>query len=527
MSLDSLLAIAGLLIAVYAILPRSRRLELRLRVTWMDWIVLVIALLSVHYLQFYSFFVSIGWHPQLGLAQSGLTPNNVSYLILFGAAVIIGMHQWKASLRPRSVSRLRDLVEELVYTEKYTELVLILERHFKRLVRIYQGDFPLARLRHRLPGRPLTFDEMAGLVEQLTDGGIAEKNVPKSGRCMSWLGRCAAGFLPAYDKEKHIAQETLDRVLLSKGFLKALVETRPYFFIEVLNERLYFRREITELYLREMLADPTSALYMEIRNSRASVDPRQYELPESNRLLYYLFHDTRIAEDLQTWRGIGEGMIAELDYFARHPSEDFYNLAPDRFFEEEDRWKSSLFAGLSFFDIMVTSALIQGTQWHMGLHYISSIVERVIKNYSPNDPLVDPTAEIPTRYAEFLSEAIYRLVDWIKSVGDLPLDQKNVRLDNENLSYDNSSIPKSSILALGTCLRHILEAEVASRQFKQAVASPVFGLYFELRSHYKSGDMHPYARVLLRSVLEGGFPWDATTQSIVRVCLMPLKFMTR
>ena len=164
-----------------------------------------------------------------------------------------------------------------------------------------------------------------------------------------------------------------------------------------------------------------------------------------------------------------------------------------------------MFAGLCFFDIMVTSALLQGIQWHMWLYYLPSIIERVIKNYSPNDPLVDPTAEIPTRYAEFLSDAIYRLRDWIRSVEDLPLDQANVRLENENVSHDNSSIPKSSILALGICLRHILEADAISRRFKQSVTSPIFGLYFELRRHHRGTDIHPYARVLLRSVVEGGF----------------------
>jgi len=59
--MDLLLTVLALLAAVYALVPRDRQLDLRLRIGITDWIVIGLGFLAVFYLEFYEFFLTRGW----------------------------------------------------------------------------------------------------------------------------------------------------------------------------------------------------------------------------------------------------------------------------------------------------------------------------------------------------------------------------------------------------------------------------------------------------------------------------------
>jgi hypothetical protein len=71
-------------------------------------------------------------------------------------------------------------------------------------------------------------------------------------------------------------------------------------------------------------------------------------------------------------------------------------------------------------------------------------------------------------------------------------DQENVRLGDVSIDNENGNIAKSSILALGRCLRTILLADTVGERFKLYILEIVLEFYCDLRGK------HPdYARVLL------------------------------
>ena len=89
MTFDSLIGVAGLATALWAVMPRHRRLDIRRRMTWVDATSLLVALLLVHYLQFYATFAQLGWTLSLPIAQYGFTPENSSYLVVLTSAAFI------------------------------------------------------------------------------------------------------------------------------------------------------------------------------------------------------------------------------------------------------------------------------------------------------------------------------------------------------------------------------------------------------------------------------------------------------
>ena len=277
---------------------------------------------------------------------------------------------------------------------------------------------------------------------------------------------------------------------------------RPYFGLRILALDIDERYEFSGEYFRELITDRTSVLYWEVRNNQnySSGIRHRYDIPEANRLLWFLFYDAHVAEGLGVWQPIGEQMIVELDCLHLSTDDDHYNGPLDDY-HERGQWKCPLFVGIRFFDIMVSEAIDQNIQWHMWLYYFTHITDGICRNYRLDPQKVNPDAEFPTPYSFLLYEMISTLRNWILTVRELPAGQENAVLEATSLSHENGNPIKSSILALGECLRTILMTENVPPRFKRYVGSIVLNLYLEFVYHE---DLAGYAEVLHNVLVVGG-----------------------
>ncbi len=498
MTFDSIITIFALFIAIYAILPKYRRINIFLKFGILHWIVLILALLLVHYLQFYQTFVTLNLNLNWGLNKYNLTPQNVSYLIILFSSIFISLHLRFTPLPKNKVKKLQNLTNELMRTQQYTELISLVEKNLARLKKISAGNFFLARKKKQWTPQPYYEIITEQIKNPKQEKGKSKNN--KLGKLLKKFTTIIAKYLPDYQRNKNDAHELFRNLLYSEKFINAIKDIRPYFSLNILNLEIYERSHFVDKYLTVLYNDNSSILYSELENNQNLSSYHLYDLPESNKLLNYLFSDARIAEKLGVWRPVGEAVIIELDNLSRTPSNDYYNLAMDDFFDKS-KWKSSLFIGVFFFDVMVSSALHQGITWHMWLYYYPHFMDRIVRNYNPNDKLIDIYAEWPTKYNYLMYEIISACCDWIISIRDLPLDQENIKLDSTNASYNNGNIPKSSILALGSCIYTILTSDKITEHFKNYIMDIVYRLYFDLRNIPALLD---YSVVLRNAVKQGG-----------------------
>jgi len=147
--MDLLITILTLLAAVYAVVPRERRLDLKLKIDFIDWIIILIGFFGVFYLAFYDFALARGWVFKRSWPE-GITPRNTTYLIMAGVTLFLWLRIRFTSLTSGKIQKFRELVEELYWTESYGELLTLLQGHLKRLFKIYHSDFLLFRIRTRL-----------------------------------------------------------------------------------------------------------------------------------------------------------------------------------------------------------------------------------------------------------------------------------------------------------------------------------------------------------------------------------------
>ena len=149
---------------------------------------------------------------------------------------------------------------------------------------------------------------------------------------------------------------------------------------------------------------------------------------------------------------------------------------------------------VSYFDIMVSNALHQGVEYHMWLFYFPLLTEKIVRNYSPRDPLFEAGVEWETRYNFLLYLLFSAMIGWIDAVCMLgPKGLPNCTLRSVSTEHQNENIPKSAIIALGSSLWHVVMSEQLSPNFRYYILCQVFDLYLDL----KRSEAADYSRVLV------------------------------
>lgn len=456
--MDLLITILTLLAAVYAVVPRDRQLDLNLRLGSIEWSILGVGFVAVIYLEFYDFVAAHGWvlkEPWL----PGITPRNSIYLVILVVTVVLWIRlRFFAHLTMARVNKFRELVEELFWSERYGELLTLLQRHLKELLRIYHLDFWRPRIRTWLESFA-TFPKLdPKLFQELLEAVKVAPGVPgKSSRGKSLLDRplrllprlapYVVRLMPSYEKSEQTARDIVRGIFLSPRFVSALARTRPYFGIEIIRAmtKCQERFDFVEFYLRELIREPQSILYGELFNNQ-NCGVHRYDLSSSNRLLYFLLSDTRAAKDNHVYKPIGDFAITHLRELGRDHNSDPYNRAWDPDFYSQGKWNSPLFATIRFFDIMVKEALFQGTEWHMWLYYFPDIVKGMARNYTLVDPQTDIDGEWPIIYSYLLYEAFAAMAAWVIAAEEVPADQPNGKLKSTRLSMRITTSPRAAYL---------------------------------------------------------------------------------
>lgn len=507
--MELIITVLALLVTVYAVIPRVRQLDLRLRIDWLDWVVITAGFVFVLSLEFRDFRLAHGWALIAKPLPTGITPKNLMYLALLAVTAFVALRIRFSRLTKRKIHRFRELVEELYWAGSYGELFTLVQRHLDELFRIYDSEFLFSRIRRTLKGLILpNLSDLLKVLDEIRDmdalpmvaTAVRPRRRGLSARVRSLLRPMAPAIvrlLPEYDSAQEAAKEIVRGVFLAPRFLEALARTRPYLGLDIISKSkaAFERFDFVEQFMKELIREPQSILYWEIYNNQNTSQDR-YFIPDSNRVLSFFLSDIKVAQDNRVYKPVGDFILSHLDDLGREPESDPYNRMYGDF-EKVGAWHSPVFVGVRFFDIMVKEALFQGMQWHMWLYYMPPIVEKIVRNYRISDPLADENSEIPIRYSCLLYQIFSCLRDWISALEDVPTAQANVVLNSTRADHENGNIPKSSILALSDCAYYVAVSQHVGSRLKNTLLNMVFELYFDLRS---SGKFDNYATVLLTAI---------------------------
>ena len=464
MTLDGFLTFLTLAVAIYALAPPVAKLHAKLGLA-IQIPVAVLAITLVGYLEFFQVFgqpcpATLGSVcDRLVLTDdNSFTPPQLAFLVvLIWMGVAWAIFEFSVSrLSKRSLPTLARLVDNLVDEQRFTEV--------QRLVAPY------------LP-----------LLSQ------------------------AASVSPQ-SRVETAASDILRVLFRSEALRRSMARVRPYFAISLLQLDVseYERRDFSDAYFDDLISDTSSVLYQELEQNQQISGTGGYLLLESNRLLYFLFADAHTAENLQVWRPIGNHLLKVLRPGESPDIVASLNRGEAGF--DQERWKDPVWAGIFFFDVMVTSAAYQGVRWHMWLYYFRNIVEGLVEIYDTSHPSVDTSLEFPTRSARLIYEALYALRQWVLLVSKLPEDSPHRQSDalSENQGWrwspsfhDNGNIPVSASTALGPCMATIIMSDRIDERFAISLHEGILQTMIDLGRDWKEGRLRS---LLIQSIVYGGQP---------------------
>jgi hypothetical protein len=407
----------------------------------------------------------------------------------------------------KKIFEFQNLVIELIRTERYAELITLIEAHLDEIIKVREQHSIISRIKFRLEryGTASTqkISSAGEILERFFEAAQKKFSFRKWLRIKTAkLSLALSNLLPGNEKYSVVVNEIFNTLLFSKEFLVLVSKTKPYLVLRFLPDKVPKANRFFDEFLKIILNQPGSILFFEIENQYYHPDLQSPGIAKTYPLLHFLFSNAKRAEQLGVWKPIGDEMILLLNQLHESPESDPYNY-PVWDFAQDGKWGSPIFAGLIFFDLMVTSALHQGIEWHMWLYYFTHFCDRIVRNF--HEPSYDPVSisEWPNRYGYILYTMFTIMRDWVLEIKKLPLDQKNIALERVDGYHENINIPKSSIIALSNCTRTLLGAENVSHNFKEYIADIVFDFYFKLRG---DDELKDYSVVLQKGLK--GETWD-------------------
>lgn len=487
MSTDSLLEILGVLLGFYAILPRWKQLDLKLRIQRRDCAIIGLGLLSLLYCLFFPILSSVGFSPRLGLYRINVTPEHVILLVVIIIALALAVSRKYFVLDRRGLGTFLALVEEAREDESFAHLLSLVDTHLAAILKAAKLSPSLGLGSHRRPS---------------AEDPATKLEVSQVGRSATSEGEVSIA-----------ARELLVRIFHARSTAGGLAKRSPNLAIRLLQIDLQGVHDLADSYIRELMKSRGSVWYLELQEG-ASDSLGRYDI--EGGLLGFLLGDIRIASHLRIYKSIGDWVLKDLDRRVRLGNSDRYNWAIDDF-DCEGRWASTVWTAIRFFDMMILEAIWQDHDSHMGVYYMPEFVARIVRNCRfDHDPLVDLRVTYPNIYCYLLSEIVSSMVKWVSQVKDVPSANQNITLNKRYDRHENGNPIKSAMFALSQSMRVLAnEGRALPKNFRMDLFSKVTSCYFELKKEEKS---RSYAEALAYLLSQGGpTPWNAQVKSRIAI----------
>ncbi|MFQ6243599.1 hypothetical protein ACLMPP_03795 [Yersinia enterocolitica] len=354
MTIDGILTFIGILFAAWAIIPKIKKLQLSINTNKFISLSIILSVCAILYLQYYTFFESIGWALHIGIEYKwGISPNKMSFLVLF---IPIGCALYLINNNSYSKKNILKIKNYIIETRK-------------------ENDTGLAC--------KLIEDNLEHIVES-SENHENEYKPP-------------ADFI-LYD------------FLQERDALSYLVK---YNYMLAILIQSYFKRfsfNFSESFHVEALSNKESFLYKEVFSKYQS---SMYYIFNDDSYLNFILTNVDVANKLGVYKPIGDFLIDHLDDIYQKEESKRY----DRQLRSDDVNKlkdSEIYIVIAFFDLLIKNSIRQGYNDHMWLLYYGYFSERIIRNIG--EPILIPknSSEWQSTYHFFIEEMINNIINWIK-----------------------------------------------------------------------------------------------------------------
>lgn len=508
MSPEAILTVVTVVLAVLALIPEERGLDLRLRISGGSRIMLVAASALVVYWALLEPLHSLPWLKNLPRGIPWIPGWDPSSSSLAALLLVTGYCLWRYR-RPIPISRLGSLLSALELTiarRRFGEVLHLLESHLPVISNCLEGSYWQLALRKRLlptPGEEYVMalamtpraekkeNEASADAEDSSDPAgdtftITFPHIPKP----SWL---VDAISTRVDQPKRNAEHIARSLGLSRDLVYHIAANHPYLGISISRlQSSWILREFTETFSLALFSDPDSILFRELRRAE-NLDSRGFLSiePETQPLLAALCEDADRSNGPQLIYTYLHACESFLGPAASAESLDSLNR-PIGDFYERGRWSSPHFASVYLYSIVAPRNAVSTAAPVLNLYGLNSLSRLLLDALEPRKD-VDALREWPTPIHYLLYEIVSLLVDtvviWRERPDELPADKLSHLIDGKP-----HILPAHAIEVLGSVMYEVLKTDKLDGRFKGYLLEVWWRAYWE---KYKS----PWTQT--EAVLEG------------------------
>lgn len=530
MTLEGLLTLASLLLAIYAIVPRSRKLAIHFRVGVLQWFLLIAAFVSVVAFNFNDLLARLGLDLLGAIDHWSLGVERLSFLscLTFLLLLILSLRLPSKHIAPRRIAKLCELGSSLLWSQEYEDLAQLVRQYGTAVIALSKEATLLLRWKNRLAGwgdRSIASRLIS--IGDVVDGRAAF-HVPWWHTPMRWATATMARLIPERAKAVRAAEEFLAQTLTHHGFVSYTSLRYPYVGVDLIQQDFGAREEFLRIYIRELLEHTESRLFYEVRANESFNREGRYYIDESSRILHELFGTSVLSEKLHIWKPVGDFMLEKLDDNALHGKiVDPYN-GPVHTYNDHGRLRCPLWVSIRVFDIMVTEAHFSEVEYNMWLQYLTIATQKICTNFVVTDQARRSPKEWPNKYGYLLYETFTVFDKWTRL---------NPVVDGQSSAEQPKlHIPVPASHAEVQSLKYVLNTPAIPQDFKMYLGDMVIQTYLDLVistapnrlidsmrtelttcSEWESDDPRGYYKALLR-LIDGvdHFKWPRGIVSDVR-----------
>lgn len=405
----NILTVLAILVAGYTLLTEEKRIDLRLRFSWIDICIIFLFIVIVLYVIYLPVFNEINlilpfsWLP--GFDKELTVFTSILAILVYLIIKVVGKRLPKSK-----ITHWKKVSSYLLRNQKFEVLAYLLDKYHVQFINIFI-DTPLDKARARL-ARSSGFSS-----EDLLNLNLdkEEKDRPNNKFIQFFVNAllCILQYLPSNSKCRKEVSDSIFDLLKSKSFVKYLAQTHPLLCAKFTTMGCFSNEEFTTAFFKELIANTSSPLYRELRDNQSYSCIGGYNIDESNLLLNYYFTDMDTAANVSIWKPIGD---YALEFIGKQKGRNnFYNQSFSYSYYENEKWLCPIFMSIHFFRIMVSRAIHTKYQDHMWLMYVKDFVLEILKNYKPSLD-VDKSQEFPTYFDYLMYEALDTHIEWIEAV---------------------------------------------------------------------------------------------------------------
>jgi hypothetical protein len=488
---SALLTMLSLVAAVWAVVPATAKLNFRLSLNWIEWLVIWAVLLTIHGFFFGPVLTALGF-PNLGPWRWGFDKSATQYLLFL---LLVGFIYWRSrssKLTRWNLGLFDDLTTAHLHAGKFEELGELLQRHLGSALNLAASKSVRGRLANFIrPPRP-GFHVVMREDGSITLGDDAPKSrfFRASFKFREWL----ADMVGPSERVQRRAAIVVKRLLRSRRLVAYLAVARPYLCIEVMERATRFEDGFQDEFFEALLADDGSVLYSELKNNdNYGGGGHRLALPEENLLLRFYCADVGVAARLGVYRSVGEAVLAQID--ADEALQKKLN-GPLQTFQDAGKQRNPVYAGIWFFRIMVLEGLHQRVADHLWLHYMPHFASRLVDRARELRP-DDENHEFPTPLAYLLYEVVDVTLEWIKDAEDLTEPSDTPFPDQHEGRHVHISFEAAE--AIGRVVQYILMSPRVTRSLKNELLGMALST---LRSVEQHQCLAPLADVMRAHLIE-------------------------